>query len=76
MMVALLLRTAEPLLKALTIKATKLILQQGDEGVVWKVTLWAAKLKKPTSNVDIGDVFIAADTGKVVRSDLKISKVD
>ena len=73
---AIKIATAEPLLKALTIKATKLILQQGDEGAVWKVTLWAAKLKKPTANVDIGDVFIACDTGKVVRSDLKINKVD
>ena len=73
---AIKIATAEPLLNALTIKATKLILQQGDEGVVWKVTLWAAKLKKPTANVEIGDVFIACDTGKVVRSDLKISKVD
>ncbi len=73
---AIKIATAEPLLKALTIKATKLILQQSDAGVVWKVTLWAAKLKKPTANVDIGDVFISGDTGKVVRSDLKISKVD
>ena len=68
--------TAEPLLKSLTLKATKLVLQRGDEGPVWKVTLWAAKLKNPADNADIGSVFIAADTGKVVRTDLQINHVD
>jgi hypothetical protein len=73
---AIKLAAAEPLLKSLTLKATKLTLQRGDEGPVWKVTLWAAKLKNPASQADIGSVVIAADSGKVLRSDLHINSVD
>src|SRR5438046_233381 len=42
---ALSIATAEPLLKSLTLKASQLWLQHGDEGPVWRVKLWAAKLK-------------------------------
>lgn len=73
---AIKIASSEPLLKSLTLKASKLILQHGDEGPVWKVTLWAAKLKNPAANADVGSVYIAADTGKVVRTDLHISRVD
>lgn len=73
---AIKLAAAEPLLKSLTLKATKLILQRGDEGPVWKVTLWAAKLRNPARQADIGSVVIAADSGKVVRTDLHINSVD
>jgi len=73
---AIKIASAEPLLKPLTLKATKLTLQHGDEGPVWKVTLWAAKLKNPAANTDVGTVYIAADTGKVIRSDLHINRVD
>ena len=68
---------AEPLLEKLTIKATKLKLERSkDFGPVWRVTLWAAKLNKPNTNVDIGEVTITADEGKVVKSDLHINRVD
>ncbi|MSU58323.1 MAG: hypothetical protein EXS35_09105 [Pedosphaera sp.] len=73
---AIKIASAEPLLKSLTLKATRLTLQRGDEGPVWKVTLWAAKLKHPTDNADIGSVFVAADSGKVLRTDLHINSVD
>ena len=43
---------------------------------VWKVRLWAAKLSKPDESVDIGEIFISAESGEVVKSDLRISKVD
>jgi hypothetical protein len=73
---AIKIAAAEPLLKSLTLKATKLILQRGDEGPVWKVTLWAAIFKTPTANADIGSVWIAADSGKVLRTDLHINSLD
>ena len=73
---AIKIASAEPLLKSLTLKATKLTLQRGDQGPVWKVTLWAAKLKNPNANADIGSVFIAADSGEVLRTDLHINSVD
>ena len=70
--------TAEPLLKNLTLTGTQLWLQRhgGDDTPVWKVRLWAAKLRQPQKSVDIGDVYVSAEDGKVVKSDLKINRVD
>ena len=67
---------AEELLKPLDIRATQLWLQHSADGPVWKVKLWAAKLRSPMNNADIGDVFISAKDGKVVKSDLRINRVD
>jgi hypothetical protein len=68
--------TAEPLLSKLTLKATQLWLENSGAAPVWKVRLWAAKLKKPDATADIGDIFISAESGEVVKSDLHINKVD
>lgn len=67
---------AEELLKPLDIRATQLWLQQSADGPVWKVKLWAAKLRSPMNDADIGDVFISAKDGKVIRSNLHINSVD
>jgi hypothetical protein len=66
----------EPMLKNLTLKATQLTLEKWEELPVWRVTLWAARLKNPRDMAEIGEVFIAAEDGKVVRSDLKTSRVN
>ena len=68
--------TAEPLVAKLTLKATQLWLENTGGSPVWKVRLWAAKLKKPDATADIGNIFISAEDGKVVKSDLHINKVD
>jgi len=73
---ALKIAQAEPLLKALTLKASQLWLQNGDTGPVWKIKLWAAKLKHPNSNANIGELYISAEDGKVVQSKLHINSVD
>jgi len=69
---------AEPLLTNLKITSTRLWLEEGDgpDQPVWKVRLWAEKLRDPTRSADIGNVFISAETGKVVRNDLHIQRVD
>ena len=73
---------AEPLLKNLTLKATQLWLDSNlkfdlsVEGPVWKVRLWAAKLKNPNDNAEVGDVYISAADGTVLKSDLHINRVD
>lgn len=67
---------AEPMLKSLKVTATQLWLQHGDLGPEWKVRLWAAKLRNPTEDADIGEVYIASDTGKVARTDLHLGSVD
>lgn len=68
----------EPLLKNLTLTSTQLWLEGfGDvRQPVWKVRLWAAKLRKPTDTVDIGELYISTEDGSIVKNDLKIHKVD
>jgi len=69
----------EPMLEKLTLKAVRLILERrsnDDSTPVWKIKLWAAKLKNPNDNVDVGEVVISADDGKVLKSDLKPDKID
>ena len=68
--------TTDPLLAKLTIKATQLWLENSAGTAVWKVRLWAVKLRKPDATADIGDIFISAESGEVVKSDLHINKVD
>jgi len=68
--------TADPLLQNLKLKASQMWLDRGDDSPVWRVRLWAAKLKDPNDNADIGEVFISADDGKVLRRDLHIERVD
>jgi hypothetical protein len=75
----------EPLLKNLKISATRLKLEQSNDTAlgtgntgqgIWKVTLWAAKLRDPSRDADIGEVWVSAMDGKVVKTDLHINRVD
>lgn len=75
----------EPLLQNLKLTATRLTLDRMGEGVlgqggigqgVWKVRLWAAKLRNPNRDADIGEVWISASDGEVVKNDLRINRVD
>jgi len=75
----------EPLLQNLTMTATQLKLDRMGEGVlgqggpgqgVWKVRLWAAKLRNPTHDADIGEVWVSASDGQVMKNDLHINRVD
>ena len=69
----------EPLLEKLTLKATRLVLERRsaeDDQPVWKVRLWAAKLKNPNDTAEVGEVVISADDGRVLKSDLKPGKID
>ena len=73
---ALKIAMAEPLLKNLTLKATQLWLRHGDQGPEWKVQLWAAKLKNPNDDADIGVVILSATDGSVVKIDLHPNSVN
>ncbi len=73
----------EPLLDKLTIKATELkLVRAGDmferdnKAPVWHVRLWAARLRNPDRQADLGEVVIAAEDGKVLKTELHISRVD
>ena len=75
----------EPLLKNLKIDATQLKLEQSNDTAlgtgntgqgIWKVRLWATKLRDPSRDADIGEVWVSALDGKVVKTDLHINRVD
>ena len=75
----------EPLLQHIKVTATQLKLERVGEGVlgqngpgepVWKVKLWAAKLRDSTRDADVGEVWVSASDGKVLKSDLHINRVD
>jgi hypothetical protein len=68
--------TVEPLLKNLNLKATRMILEDWQGMPTWKVQIWAARLSNPAEMAEVGEVFISGEDGKVLRSDLKIKKVD
>lgn len=73
---ALEIARSQPVLKNLTLKASQLWLGHGDEGPVWKVKFWAAKLKNPNDDADIGVIYISAADGSVVKTDLHPNSVD
>ena len=76
---ALNIASKEPLLKNLTLKASRLTLERrskGDPMPVWKVRFWAAKLKNPDDNSDIGEVIVSGEDGTVLKIDLKPAHVD
>lgn len=68
---AIKIATSEPALKDLKLLATKLELEDSDEGFpVWKVTLWAKKFSEPSRDVEVGKVWVSAKDGKVVKTSL------
>jgi hypothetical protein len=73
---ALKIAAAQPLLKDLTLKASRLTLERDDAGLAWKVELWAAKLKNPNDNADVGVVTLSVTDGSVIKSDLHPNSVD
>jgi hypothetical protein len=68
---------SDPLLKNLTLTNTEMRLERGEgDQPVWKVKLWAAKIRKTSETVHIGQIHISAEDGKVVKNDLKPGRVD
>lgn len=66
----------ESILENLKITATELKLEHGSEGPVWKVRLWAAKLKNPSKDADIGEITLSAEDGKTVKLDVNLKRVE
>jgi len=75
----------EPLLEKIKVTATELKLQRVGAGVlerggggeaVWKVKLWAAKLREPNRDAEVGEVWVSALEGKVVKTDLHLQRID
>lgn len=66
----------EPLLDKLTVTATQLRLERWQGSPVWRVRLWAAKLANPNKQVELGEVLVSADDGKVLKTDFNIRRAD
>lgn len=66
----------EPLLTGLSLRAAQFWLEHGDEGPVWRIRFWAAKLSEPNKMADIGEIVISSGNGKVVRTDLHPNSVE
>jgi tetratricopeptide (TPR) repeat protein len=67
----------DPKLKNISVKATELSLQHGDKDTpIWKIRVWALKRRDPRHDTEIGEVWISATDGKVIRSDLHPQRVD
>jgi hypothetical protein len=75
----------EPVLGNIKVTATQLKLEKVGEGAlersgvgeaVWKVKLWANKLRDASRDADIGEVWVSAADGKTLKSDLHINRLD
>lgn len=70
--------TNEPILKNLTLRSTKMSLERlGENGTpAWRVQVWAAKLRSPADSTSIGEIFLSAEDGTILKNELRISRVD
>jgi len=66
----------EPILENIKVKSVEAKLEGSDTGPVWKIKMWAQKLKNPNDTADIGVVTVTADDGKVINTDVHINRVD
>lgn len=73
---ALKIALKEKILENLKITASQMKLEEYEGAPVWKIRLWAQKIRQPNKEADIGQIFVAAEDGKVVRLDIKPEKVD
>jgi hypothetical protein len=73
------------LLENLKITSAELKLERVGEGVlerggagepIWKIKFWAAKIKDPTRDQDIGEVWLSANDGKMTKTDLHIDRLN
>jgi hypothetical protein len=73
---ALRIATSQPILNGITLRSSKMTLQSSDDGAIWKVELYAAKVGDPTREVCVGYVTMTADDGTIVKADLHPSSID
>jgi hypothetical protein len=76
---------SDPLLQKIKVTATQMTLERVGQGVlgrsgpgepIWKVKLWASKLREPYREAHLGEIWISATDGKVAKNDLHPERVD
>lgn len=73
---ALKIAQKDGLLERVKLTNSRLTLERWEELPVWKVRFWAEKARNPSQTVDIGELYINAEDGKVVHRDLNINRID
>jgi hypothetical protein len=80
---ALAIAKKEPILEGLDLRGSQMWLQTGNSrvsdlynGPVWKVKFFAAKTSNKNATADIGDIYLSADDGKVVKDDFHINSAE
>ena len=74
---ALKIAQKEGLLDKIKLTNSRLTLEEGDAGIpVWKVELWAEKIREPNKTIDIGQMVISAEDGKVLERGLHIDRLE
>ena len=74
---ALKIAQKDSLLDKIKLTNSKLTLEKGEEGTpIWKVQFWAEKARDTTRTVDIGQIVLNAEDGKVLQRDLHIDRID
>lgn len=67
----------EPILENLKVSATAPKLERGSDGVpVWKVRVWAVKPRNTNEEVDIGEIVLSAESGKVILPDIHTERLN
>jgi hypothetical protein len=73
---ALKIAQKDPLLDRVKLTNSRLTLERWEEIPVWKVRFWAEKAREAAKTVEIGEIFVNAEVGKVVNRDLHINRID
>jgi hypothetical protein len=73
---ALKLAQKDGMLDKVKLTNSRMTLERWEDMPVWKIQLWAEKMRDTTKTADIGQVFINAEDGKVVNRDLHINRID
>ncbi|MDX1952466.1 MAG: hypothetical protein SFY81_09785 [Verrucomicrobiota bacterium] len=73
---AIKIASTDSMLEKITVKSVQAKLERHEEVAAWKIKLWAAKLAKPSEQVEIGTIILSAEDGAVLKNELKIDRVD
>jgi hypothetical protein len=73
---ALKIAQKDGLLNRVKLTNSKLLIEKWEDMPVWKITFWAERAREANKTVDIGQIFVNAEDGKVVHRDLHINRVD
>jgi hypothetical protein len=68
--------TGDSALAGVKLKETQFWLEHGQDGPVWKMKLWASKNNDSDQEADIGQIYISADNGRVLRRDLHLEHLN